>query len=448
MSTFIVVDDPLLSQRIFAARFRVVFIAPAVSQSVAEALGKCFQSAESISITVVLDPDEEPYRLGYGDREGLELVRQLAQENHIALRSQPGLRVGLLLIDNDILIWSPTPHAVETQRTDGEPNGVNLSYSTSGASSSAASSNIPDSQGSQAPQNIFADLIQNAVGADDSNVLLNEAEIGRTALTPELAEKTIKLLKENPPTPFDLARKSRVFSTRYQYVEFELRGAEWTQREIKLSSLLLNSDVPEEFRELFETHIKPFSHKEDVTVNVPALVQGEIAYNQHGAEILVPMTQSDIEKSWKALRQRYMSQLPGFGWLIRRADKEKFNAEIRAFETVLKAWVKGFRKESEGEQKELVDRIVSLIQSRSERFAPNKALDKKDLEKRVCDGIQNLRITEPSVKLLFKEISWESARDKEFTDALRKALPAEDLKGWFEIFTAARERTDVETICR
>ena len=57
-------------------------------------------------------------------------------------------------------------------------------------------------------------------------------------------------------------------------------------------------------------------------------------------------------------------------------------------------------------------------------------------------GIQKLRITEASVKLVFKEISWESTRDVEFTEALRKALPADALKGWFEVFTAARQRSD------
>ena len=36
-------------------------------------------------------------------------------------------------------------------------------------------------------------------------------------------------------------------------------------------------------------------------------------------------------------------------------------------------------------------------------------------------GIQKLRITEPSVKLVFKEISWESTRDAEFTEAF--AIP-------------------------
>ena len=63
-----------------------------------------------------------------------------------------------------------------------------------------------------------------------------------------------------------------------------------------------------------------------------------------------------------------------------------------------------------------------------------------DLEEQIHRGIQNLSVIEPSVKLVFKDIAWESTRDKEFTEALREALPATDWQEWFETFTAARER--------
>jgi hypothetical protein len=85
---------------------------------------------------------------------------------------------------------------------------------------------------------------------------------------------------------------------------------------------------------------------------------------------------------------------------------------------------------------------VDFIKTRADRSATKEKLKDIDIDAKVRAGIQKLRITEPSVKLVFKEISWESTRDGEFTDALRKALPADALKGWFEVFTAARQRTD------
>ncbi len=45
---------------------------------------------------------------------------------------------------------------------------------------------------------------------------------------------------------------------------------------------------------------------------------------------------------------------------------------------------------------------------------------------------------EPSVKVVYKNITVESTRDQEFLDALRRALPEDELKeNWYQIFNAA-----------
>ncbi len=439
MSTFVVVDDTLLSKRIDSASHRVVFVAPAASTAVAAALGRCFRRAGSVSITLILDPDEEAYRIGYGDREGLEQLQQLANANHIALRSQPGLRLGLLLVDDVLLVWSPTPRAVEGQRLTDQPNGVDLGRRIAQSAKLPSAETAAGVLQSGTVADSLVNIIRDALGADDSDVLPGEAEIGRRSFTPEKVAETIALLKMNPPAPVDLARKTRVLSTKIQFVEFELRGAEWTEREIKLSSLLLNPDVPDELQDLFETRIKPFASQCDVAIEVPVLAQRQVAYNREGKEIMSRQTQTDIERSWKDLRKHYLKQLPGFGWLIQRSDKKAFEADVADFETVLKAWVKGFQKVASNEEAALMKRIVDLINARAERPLAKDKLKDIDIESAVRAGIQKLRFTEPGVKLVFKDVSWESTRDNEFTEALRKALPPDRLNDWFEEFTAVRE---------
>jgi hypothetical protein len=436
MSTFIAVNDQLLIERISGASRRLVFVAPAVSKQVAAALGACLRKADRISITLVLDPDEDAHRRGYGDREGLEELQRLAVENHVGLRSQQGLRVGLLLADDEVLIWSPTPKAVEDQRQASEPNGIDLSD----AIGMVTRSSPFDSDRTGAEAGSLAEVIRNAVGADDSDVLAANAEIGREAFTPEQVAKTVAALKENPPAPFDLSVKTRVFSTKFQFVEFELRGAAWTTREIKLSSLLLNPDVSEELQELFETRVTPFSTHADVAIEVPTLVQGQVAYTRDGEPIMSPRTQADIEKEWKEIIKRYLRKLEGFGWLIYRYEKQAFESVVAAFETILKEWVAGFREAVANEEATLVDRLVKLIEGRAQRSPAKDKLKDVDVKQAVRDGIQKLRITEPGVKLVFKDISWESTRDAEFADALRKALPPEQLKDWYHVFTAARQK--------
>lgn len=434
MSTFLAVTDEILSQRLKSATGRVILITPAISESVAAGLGHCLEKTPRVCITVVLDPTEDAYRIGYGDQKGLDRLKTLAEEKnqHLALRSQPGLRIGLLLVDGDVLVWSPTPQTVEGQRLPEEPNGLDLGRRETAAGDSAFSTSS------------LADIIDNKVGADDSEMPPDQTEIGRHPLTPEEIQKTVDELKENPPVQFDLAQKTRVLSTKFQFVEFEVRGALWTKREIKLSSLLLNADLPEELQDLFETRIRPFSRQEDMEIMVPTLVQGQVAYNREGQEILTPMKQGDIEKTWKIIRGQYLLQMTGFGWIIRRVDHERFVAHVRAFETVLGAWVKEFRERIQEEEETIINDIVDVINKRIAGSDPkerNKLPKPEEIKAIALGGIQNLRVTEPSVRLIFKEISWESTRDREFTEALRKVLTEEELEGWFEVFTAARQQT-------
>ena len=170
-------------------------------------------------------------------------------------------------------------------------------------------------------------------------MLPSTAEIGRKTFTPEQVAETVKELKDNPPAPFDLSRKTRVFSTKFQFVEFELRAAAWTTREIKLSSLLLNPDVPDELHELFETRVRPFSSHADRAIEVPTLVQGQVAYTHDGKPILSPMTQADMERAWKEIVKQYLRKDRGFGWLLSRSEKPAFEAAVTAYRTVLLEWV-------------------------------------------------------------------------------------------------------------
>lgn len=409
----------MLIARITDAIDRVVFVAPAVSLRVAEALGKTFRRAGGVSVTVILDPDQEPYRLGYGDPEGLARLQELAIDFQIPIRSQAGVRVGLLLTDDNILIWAPTPRSVESPRSNSQPNGLDLE--------------------TRPGTNLGEDLRQ-AVGADDSEVPITQAQIGRQPFTPAQVAETKAALAENPPEPFDLARKTRVFSTRYQFVEVEKRGAAWTEREVKLSSLLLNSDVPPGLRDILETRIKPYSGQAEEAIWVPAVVCGQIAYNRRGEEIGEPKTQADMERDWKEILQRYLRKVGGFGSLIKRSDKEAFQAEIAAYEHVLTTWVRGFRELALAAEEDLVADITELVVERAARSRNAGNAYREEIEADVRRGIQRLQVVEPAVKCVFKDIAWESTRDEEFTEALRRALPEAAKEGWFEIFTAAREK--------
>jgi hypothetical protein len=152
------------------------------------------------------------------------------------------------------------------------------------------------------------------------------------------------------------------------------------------------------------------------------------------------MTQADIERAWKEIIKRYLRKLEGFGWLLHRSDKPTFEADVTAYGTVLRKWVSGFLEIAAKDEEKLIGQLVGLIKARASHPTARGKLKDMNIEEVVKEGISNLRISEPGVRLVFKEISWESTRDAEFNTALRKAFPEADLKKWFEEFTAARQR--------
>jgi len=422
MKTFTAVTDQTVAEIIDQARARVVLVTPGLSEVVASAIDGLGKAKDNVQIVLILGTDEDAYRVGYGDQKGAELLRTLVQCPNVTVRSQPGLRMGLLIADEGILFWSPTPKAVESDRAPEEPNGIQID---SGAD--------------------VTEQLNQAVGSDAINAVLADADIGRKTLNAAQVFKTVEALAANPPAPVDLSKMARVFSTKIQFVECTLRGAQWTEREIKVSNLLLNADVPEDLKELFDTKIRPFSKQADVAIPVHAMIQGQLAYDKDGKPLMNPRTQAQIKQEWDDIQKRYLRRIKSFGLLIRRADKPAFEAEVAAFESVLKSWVEGFRKAVENDEAGLVKQITVVVMARlssmpgSERpqFEPDK------IESMLREGIQGIRVVEPAVKLVFKDISWESTGDEEFRKALADVLPRDDLEGWFRVYLAAPQRENL-----
>ena len=74
--TFAVASDEALIELILRARSRLVVIAPALTQAVADAISRRFDDLGQLDVTVILDSDPEVYRLGFGDQHALEAVRR------------------------------------------------------------------------------------------------------------------------------------------------------------------------------------------------------------------------------------------------------------------------------------------------------------------------------------------------------------------------------------
>lgn len=412
MQLFKSIQDDDVASSIGRAKKRLVYVAPGVSAAITKALSHCIEAKTTAQIMIVLDADEETCRMGYCDAPSLETLMGTASKFDIPIRRQPGIRLGLLMSDDEVMIWTPTPLMFEAPRTGDETNGL-----------------------------IFTPLtlseMPGALGVDPGQPGV-PPQIGQTLLEKDVVEKVVAAIKAAPPAPFDLARLTRVFSANFQFIETVLRGAELTKREMRLDSLIVNSDAPEALQALLHTTVQPFSTDADKVVEVGVLVNGEQAYRQDGKLMTKPTTQAEIRAYWAELTDRYIINLPNFGKLIRHSDKVKFEAGRAAFEVVLKAWVLGFTEMVKGDHEKRVKNVVDLLEKRMAQSSAKKKLNREEISDLVRDGLDNLRVIEPSVKVVYKNITVESTRDKEFLAALRNALPeAERDASWFREFNAA-----------
>ena len=412
---FVAVDDRFLAETIGNGKERIVYAAPGVGEHSARALVDAINRLSG-QVTIILDADPEVCRIGYGDPKALQILHHSACEQQLPLRRQAGLRIGVLVADDLVVAWSPIARSVEQERLSKQPNGLVLDGTP-------------------------ASVCATAMAAEDTSVLPTDAEIGTEPLKVEKLQEALDDLRRNPPVPFDLARRTRVFSSRFRFVEFEIRGAQWTERKINLSGVLMNADLPEELRDVLDTQIRPYREKNEPAFDVPHLVCGIRAFDQHGKKILVKATQGRVLGYWTEIRDRYLRHVPGFGWLIKREDLEAFREAATAFEETLRDWVKAFGEYSDARKKALEDGIVSAIRERIRRSDLNGKLKNLDLEAEVRLGLERMRVINPQVRIVLKDIAWESTRDAEFLEALEKAFPPHDRQGWLEEFTAARERT-------
>ena len=83
--TFTVATDNSLSDLIFNARDRILFIAPGITKPVATALVSRLADPR-LSITVILDSDPEVYRLGFGMSR--RQARQLVRHGHVQVNGR------------------------------------------------------------------------------------------------------------------------------------------------------------------------------------------------------------------------------------------------------------------------------------------------------------------------------------------------------------------------
>ena len=439
MKTFCAVGDPTLIQLIASAQDRIVFVAPGLTLAVADALGRRFDEIDGMDITVVLDADEDVCRIGYGEVAALQRLHALAQNKGFWLKSQPGLRVGVLLADKQTLVWSPTPCSVEAppesapRPTEGQPG-------------------MFDEAPPLAPNGLLlganpGEQLASAVAAEGTDTGPRDAEIGHSAITQAQVSETVEAHRKNPPIPVDLARVTRVFSTKLQFVELKVTRAKLSQSQLSVPNRLLNADVKGELEGLIESTLHAFAALRDEAIQVPAFVNGEAAMGADGKPLFESVSESSLERQRRDLDKRFVIDVPGYGRLIEKDQKPEFQQRLEAYKMQLLAHSAGVRALLDRQAQQILDEAVDLIMARSQRAptAGSIPIDSDAIRAELQKGLERAKGEVPSISLVFKDVTSEQTLNDDFRRKVDKALPAparKRLGKWSEHFVAAKRRAD------
>ncbi len=403
-------DESKLVELIHSAEARIVYLAPGISEKIADAVSDAWRRLGADAVSVILDVDPEVCRLGFGTIEGLQKIRQAAAQAESLVCHHPGVRIGLLICDNTTLVFSPTPLLIEAGSNNPQrPNAILLGTPP--------------------------DQLARDVGLGERPTI--ERVVGLDPIRPHQVDKVADDLKSAPPVKFDLARRVRVFTTRFQFVELEMSGCYISRKKVPIPSSLVglarNRDVESQFHAHFNL-----------------VQQGQIEVKTEKGRTI---TERSLLTQRKGIEKSFLISLKGYGTVVLRANKERFMEAIEQLKSDVACYAKGataqLQTQMDRSQEMLVDALFpsvkqNLPDSYTKFHGPSvpDACLRQYLEDDIAHafGTANALVEDMQVKVVFKDVAYESLVDSSFLDIARKAMP--EVEFLHDEYDAAPETED------
>lgn len=383
--TVLCLDDQDLIAMIRCAKRRLVLVAPGVSESVAKAIVETWKDIGPARVQIVLDVDPEVCRMGYGQFSALQMLFGAAKEMKTSIHQQAGLRIGVIVTDESTVIYSPTPLLVEAGgKASAKPNAIRL----------------------EAP---LAHLSENPTSRIDDLRYLN---LEPQTIDVKQIQTIEKDLASNPPVKFDVAQKVRVFNARFEFVEFELRGLAISRKKVPIPSDLLGLAR------------EPRAQK---------LLHSSFQLIEEGSEL----SGDKVTRLKQFIAQKYLINLPGYGSVILRSQKETFEAAVAALAKYIKRFQRQAKKKLQvaidSNRRVLTEALLPSVEANPPirwkkflgTFADRDQISRL-LDRELTDAFGSVDdlIAKMKLKVVFKGVTYESLSDPEFQRIAREAIPS------------------------
>lgn len=411
--SFTTATDDKLIELIQSAAHRLIIVTPGLTTPVAQAIEERIGYLSAQSLTVVLDADPEVYRIGYGDVEALEIIRKASSQQHFELREQPGVRIGVVVSDRRTMVYSPVPRNVEAAPSSAEnPNALVI-------------------------EGEVAETLAHATALAGPRT-----EVGQAALKPERVNETVTNLSLDPPQPFDLSRKLKVFRSEVQFVELKITNATFRSRRISL---------PARFQKLNDQDLRT---RISSTLKVPIDLETEmeILIGSGSSQEKMKVNDKCIVRLRQELERVFFHDWKARGKVILRRDKERAGEQLNRLVEIIKAYhleLKGQLDENrKAFRKQLVVEFLDLWKQQPPvRLEMRGLVDEEscraDLELE-ADLLfdKAVEFDDPHHTIVYKDVAIEDLSDpvlmKELEQLMRNARVSEEtLTKLFEVVDAA-----------
>lgn len=420
--TFTNIDDSRLIQWITQATQRVVFVAPGLREPVARALEGALNRFPG-KVSVILDVDAEVCRLGYGDEQGLDTIKRATEAAGTQVLHQPGVRIGLVIVDNDTIVYSPVPLLIEAGSSQPDkPNAIVLNGSV--------------------PADVEVACGLGAAG--DAT-----RQVGLESMSTAAVDAVKEDLKARPPREFNIARAERVFNSSLHFVELEILDYRLRAKKVKLDVELfgLKDDY---LRTRLENTFKPFDGADFLTVPIPKLDDnGQYVKDEMETEIFGPEV---LERERLQLKREFLFDIPRFGVVIRRANKKEFEQRLKRLEQRLNIYVEAVKNNIAGYLGQAKGKLrISLIEGVRKNPPPawKKFMDgdylPEDEAGRLLDEALDRAFAgvvtdfNPKIRWIYKDVTYETIHNTDFRKGLEKGFGKERAAKLFSEYDAAPE---------
>ncbi|HMT08901.1 MAG TPA: hypothetical protein PKA82_12925 [Pyrinomonadaceae bacterium] len=398
--TFTYLSNERIAALVHGAKTRVIYAAPNLSERVADELllySVLTVIEDDVSLRVVVDADSECYRNGFGEFAGLKTLT----DAKIEVRNAPGLRIGVLVIDEKAWVFSPTPEIIFDQPDDTTLNAVEVS----------------ESFAQQILVSIAPDL---SINDEDplENVVIPDSvvpEIGVETVTQKEIIKIEAELAEAPPQKFDATRQIRVYQSYFQFVEIHLEKCNLNSHRIPVPPDLLEMVSDVEVRERLNTSYRLVDRNSPIVRDFNGIIY---AVND--------------------LREEFTKSIgKHHGRVLKRSEKAKFEERVAAIKSTIEK-AKG----------ELLEALTTEIEKNCYRLAavlspdiirnPPRSMryallnDEPDKDS-VCEMlVRRLRPSDNKIadlvsgmklEVIFKDITYDMLNDEDFVAKVHELFP-------------------------